>query len=77
MIIAQHIIKLIQSNTKAKNRLAAELSCSIHTVERWIKENQRNGDLTKVAAVHVISDETGLDFFEVLEGSSVATNNGT
>ena len=67
MIITDKAINLIRSNTGAKNRLAFELGCSIHTVERWIKDNDRNGDLTKVTAVNVISEETGLSFQEILE----------
>jgi hypothetical protein len=77
MIITDKAIKLIQNNTQAKNRLAFELACSIHTVERWIRDNQDNGDLTKTAAVEIIMEETGLSFQQVLERRTVVLANET
>lgn len=47
--------------------LALQLDCSVPTVDRWIKANDENGDLTKSAAVQVISEETGLNQSEILE----------
>lgn len=53
--------------TRTKNRLALELDCSVQTVDRWIRENEDNGSLTKAIAVRVISEETGLDESQILE----------
>lgn len=52
--------------TKAKNRLALELDCSVYTVDRWIKENAENGDLTKAKAVEIIAEESGIPADEIL-----------
>lgn len=52
---------------RAKNRLALEMDCSVHTIERWISENEENGSLTKAKAVQIISEETELSYSEVLE----------
>ena len=65
MRISEKAIKAI--TTKAHNRLALEMDCSIYTVVRWIKENEPNGDLTKARAVQIISEETGIPEGEVLE----------
>lgn len=76
MIITYKALKSINSNTSAKTRLASELSISIHTVERWIKDNKSNGGLTKTRAVQIIAEETGLSNQEVLEENNVPTING-
>lgn len=52
---------------RTRNRLAVELDCSVVTVDRWIKNNGDNNDLTKAAALEVIREETGLTDFEILE----------
>lgn len=57
--------------TKAKTRIALEFNCSAYTVERWIKDNEPNGDLTKSKAVEIISEETELEVSEILEAEKV------
>lgn len=57
-------------NVRAKNRLALELNCSVQTVERWIKINESNNDLTKTKAIQIISEETELELSEILEEDS-------
>lgn len=52
---------------RTKNRLALAFNCSVPTVERWIKENEENGDLTKAMAVQIISEETDIPATEILE----------
>lgn len=56
---------------KTKARLALALNCSIYTVDRWIKDNEENGDLTKASAVQIIKEETGLNQDEILEEDKV------
>lgn len=56
--------------TRTKNRLALELDCSVHTVERWITDNEDNGNLTKSKSIEIISEETGLKESEILEESA-------
>lgn len=55
---------------RTRNRLALELDCSVPTIDRWIKENEPNGDLTKATAVKVIAEETGLKESKILEESA-------
>lgn len=57
--------------TKAKTRIALEMGCSAYTVDRWIKDNEPNGDLTKSKSVQIISEETELENSEILEESEV------
>lgn len=52
---------------RTRNRLALELDCSVPTVDRWIKENEPNGNLTKASAVKIIAEETGLGDSQILE----------
>jgi DNA-binding transcriptional regulator YiaG len=67
MKITESTISKIRTNVRVKNRLALALDCSVPTVERWIKENESNGDLTKATAVQIISEETDLTQGEILE----------
>lgn len=55
--------------TKAKNRLALELECSVYSVDRWINKNENNNDLTKAMAVQIIAEETSLTADQILEES--------
>lgn len=57
--------------TKAKNRIALEMDCSVYSVDRWIKENEDNGDLTKSRVVEIISEESGIPAEEILVESGV------
>lgn len=58
----------IKRNTRAKNRLALAFDKSGFTIERWIDENEENGNLTKATAINIISEELKLEDSEILEG---------
>lgn len=64
MILTDTAIQKI--TTRAINRIALELDCSVYTVKRWLDANEPNGDLTKTKAVQIISEETGLTDSEIL-----------
>lgn len=66
MYLTQLAADVISKNVRCKNRLALELDCSVDTVERWLSENKVNNDLTKVTALKVINEETGLSQNDVL-----------
>ena len=69
MKLTQKAIDAITVRTK--NRIALEMDCSVPTVDRWIKENEDNGDLTKAKVVEIIVEETGLRQQQILEKSAV------
>ncbi len=69
MKLTQKAIDAITVRTK--NRIALEMDCSVPTVDRWIKENEDNGDLTKARVVEIIKEETGLKNQMILEESEV------
>lgn len=69
MRISTEALKKITVRTK--NRLALELDCSVPSVDRWIKENEPNGNLTKAKAVEIISQETELTPDQILEETVV------
>lgn len=52
---------------RTRNRIALEMDCSVPTVDRWIKENEDNGDLTKAKPLQILREETGLTDAEILE----------
>lgn len=70
MKLSAKAIKAI--TTKTRNRLALEMDCSVYTVDRWIANNDENGDLTKAKSVQIISEETDLTDAEILEEESKA-----
>lgn len=59
---------------RTKNRLALEFDCSVPTIDRWIKDNDENGDLTKARAIQIIAEETELSDSEILEESDAVLN---
>lgn len=67
MKLSDNSIKSFNNNSRLKNRIALELNCSVYTVDRWIKYNEKNGDLTKTRILEIISEETGLSLSEILE----------
>lgn len=65
--------KAIQAiTTKTRTRLALDMNCSVYTVDRWINDNEENGDLTKSKCIQIISEETGLQNSEILEEEVVS-----
>lgn len=64
-------LALSKITVRTKNRLAPSFDCSVPTVERWIKDNDDNGDLTKAMAVQIISEETELAHTLILEETEV------
>lgn len=58
---------LEQLSVRAKNLIALEMNCSVITVERWIRENRPNSDLTKKKVIEIISHETGISSEELIE----------
>ncbi len=69
MIITSRAIKEI--TTRAKNRLALEFDRSVHTIERWIDDNDDNGPLTTAGAIKIIAEETGMQPDEILKNPTV------
>jgi hypothetical protein len=67
MRLKKTIQEKIKRNVQVKNRLALAFVKSGYTIERWIDENEENGDLTKAMAVQIISEELEVNDSEVLE----------
>lgn len=72
MKLTKAAIDAILEHTPAiKQELAMTLTCSEGTINRHLRENQDNGDLTKVAALQVIRQRTGLSDEQILEEDTV------
>lgn len=61
------MLALKGSDKGIKERIAEALGVSLNTVWKWIRDNENNGDLTKVTAVQIISEETGIPVDQILE----------
>lgn len=55
-----------------KEKLATEFNVHVASVYTWIRENEKNGPLTRTRAVQMISEETGLDQDKILEDQKEA-----
>ena len=61
-------IKALDSITlHIRLRIALELGCSVATVDRWIRKNKSDGDLTKTSVLNILKEETKLSDQEILE----------
>lgn len=67
MKIREYILTLIRNDFKTKRELAYQLDVSEVTIARYLKENAKNGDLTKIKAIRIISERLGKSFSEILE----------
>lgn len=72
MRLSKTAVLALRGHTKQrKAQIASKLDMSVNTLYRLINENQDNGDLTKVKALQVISEETGLEQSQILEEDTV------
>lgn len=51
---------------RLRNRLALELDVHFSSLERWLKENENDGPLTRASALKLIEEETGMAQEEIL-----------
>lgn len=66
--LTQIALTRIEENKPSSHlEVALALGCSAMTVYRLFRENVTNGDLTKMAALEVIREVTGLTEDEILE----------
>lgn len=56
----------VKKNRRCINLIALAMDAHSGTVERWLKENESDGDLTKAKVVEIISEEIGLAQEEIL-----------
>ena len=63
-----------QKSPDIKNKLALALECSEGSINRYIRENCTNGELTKLAALEVLKAGTGLEFHQILEDEKAVQN---
>lgn len=72
MKIKQSILDQIKGNSRL--RLALAVGCSEQWIIKLMDKNQPNGPLTLIAALNVLSEETGLTQDEILEeGNKITT----
>lgn len=66
MKLSKTAIINIKANRRLINLLALEADAHSGTIDRYIKVNENDGELTKTAYVNLISKETGLKSKEIL-----------
>jgi hypothetical protein len=73
-LLSQKALKAIEAarHKRIISHLAGALIRSESQINRYIRENELNGDLTKKAALEVIRKDTGLGLREILECAVVS-----
>ncbi len=64
-------IEAIKGSLRLRNRLALEMDRHNASIEKWIRENKENGELTTAKALQIIKEETGLTESELLEEETI------
>lgn len=72
MKLSEAAVVAIKENMKLRNRLTFILDCHPDTLTRWVRENEEDGNLTKVTAIQIIHEESGLAQSEILTPESNA-----
>lgn len=67
MILTTEAVEEVRKNLKAKARLSVDLGISIYTIDKHLRENKHDSDLTKIVSLNIISEETGLDVNQILK----------
>lgn len=57
MKIKAEIMRKVQESTEIRRELARQLDVSEASISRYIRENEENGEFTKVVAIQVISSK--------------------
>lgn len=67
MKLTQKAIEAINSSSECKRELWYQLEISNSTLWRWVTANDKNGPLTTVKAIEIISQNTRLSQKEILQ----------
>lgn len=66
MILRTSAIKTIRKDRECRKRLIAYFNITSTTLYRWLSANSNDGELTRVSALNIIHDTTGLAQYEIL-----------
>jgi hypothetical protein len=70
MKLSEQAIDAMPTGSKLRKRLSYELNVDRTTIDRWVEKNEEDGDLTRITALNIISEETGLAMDEILISES-------
>jgi hypothetical protein len=69
-VLSPEVLKKIKASTPdIISKLALTLSTSSNSIYRFVRENEINGDLTKLAALEVFQQEFNMSVEQILEKS--------
>ena len=67
MKLTQKAIDKILESKNTRASLCDEFNCSYHTMQRWVRDNKNNGELTTFAALKIILEHTRMKQEQILE----------
>lgn len=70
MKLSKRAIKAI-NNTRVRMQIGLVLGVGEQSVRHYIRDNDDNGDLTRIGVLQVISEVTGMSTDEILTGEKV------
>ena len=60
MKLSNDVLEKLKFSRKAKARLMYEFNVGHSSMYRWMRDNESDGELTRVKAVRIIAEELGL-----------------
>ncbi len=74
-VLSNYILGKIQEHRPGIiSKLALSLICSENTINRLVRINELNGDLTKAAATDVLHEEFGMPIEQILQKTTAANS---
>lgn len=67
MQITKKAIKLIDDSSGLKVKLCVAFDATYDTMQRWVRENKKDGKLTTIKAITIIEESIGLTQTEILD----------
>jgi hypothetical protein len=74
MKIKETIIDKISSDLNIKFKIAMESKSHLNSVERWIRQNSNNGQLTRYEIMSIISKELNIPIGEIGDNNPPVKN---
>lgn len=75
MKLKSTVLASVKKSKRLRTRLALGLDKHFATINRYVSENESNGDLTTATALKIISEELKLTQDEILEEPELAPVN--
>jgi hypothetical protein len=67
MQLTQTALDKINTSPELKKELVYHLANTSYTLDRWLRDNKPNGNLTTFRAIEIIKEQTGLKQSDIIQ----------